>query len=82
MAFHGTDDGTIEYRINANLFKELKNIEANVKFTTIDNIGHAAASYAFTQTGDKPGTKTQYASTKCDQTDNSIDWLFKQKLKP
>ncbi|NQY63711.1 MAG: prolyl oligopeptidase family serine peptidase [Alteromonadaceae bacterium] len=77
--FHGDDDKIINYRWGVNVFNEMKQLGANMKFTSIKGIGHNAGSVAFSYTSDRLDTTTQYASDKSDKTENSLEWLFKQK---
>ncbi|NQY35863.1 MAG: prolyl oligopeptidase family serine peptidase [Alteromonadaceae bacterium] len=77
--FHGDDDKIINYRWGVNVFNEMKQLGANMKFTSIKDIGHNAGSVAFSYTGDRKDASTQYASDKSDKTENSLEWLFKQK---
>jgi len=77
--FHGDNDEIINYKWGETIFNEMKQLGANMKFTSIKGIGHNAGSVAFSHTGEHQHTSTQYASDKADQTANSLTWLFKQK---
>jgi len=77
--FHGDDDTIINYQWGVNVFNEMKQVGANMKFTSIRGIGHNAGSVAFSYTGKRTDVITQCASDRCDQTENSLEWLFNQK---
>lgn len=80
-AFHGHNDTVVDYDWGKNLFQEMKQVDANMKFTTIQDIGHGAGSYAFKYKGDSKNSSTQLASDQCDPTPDSLAWLFKQRIK-
>jgi predicted peptidase len=77
--FHGVDDTIINYQWGVNVFNEMKQVGANMKFTPIKGIGHSAWSVAFSYAGGRSDVTTQCASDRCEQTDNSLEWLFNQK---
>jgi predicted peptidase len=77
--FHGDDDKIIDYRWGVNVFDEMKQVGANMKFSSIKGIGHNAGSVAFSYTGKRQDVTTQCASDQCDPTENSLEWLFNQK---
>ncbi len=77
--FHGNDDKIINYQWGLKVFNEMKQLGANMKFTSIKGIGHNAGSVAFSYTGGRKDATTQYASDKADKIENSLEWLFKQR---
>ena len=77
-AFHGSDDTVVDYDWGKQLFLQMKAIGANMKFTSIQDIGHSASQYAFSYQGDHTKAQTELGSEKCDPTPNSLDWLFRQ----
>lgn len=76
--FHGDKDTVIDYDWGANLYNQMKAVSANMKFTTLTGIGHGASDYAF---GHKKmgNATTDYASEKCDKTEEPLEWLFRQR---
>jgi len=89
-AFHGEDDTVIPSVMSRDIFKAMKKMDGNMKYTELPNIGHGAPGFRYTGddeskghiTGDdeSKGHITQYASDRCDTTPEVWDWLFKQKL--
>jgi predicted peptidase len=78
-AFHGNDDQTVPVDLTRDAFQQLRAIHANTKYTELGGIGHGQ-DHTFIYDGDDPerGFVTQYASERCDRTDNLWDWLFAQ----
>ncbi len=56
--FHGDDDKIINYKWAVTIFNEMKQLGANMKFTSIKGIGHNAGSVAFSHTGEHQHTST------------------------
>jgi len=79
--FHGDADKTAPYSLSKNLFDELKKLNGNAKFTTLAGRGHGSSYHSFRYSGDNPnqGYITEYASDRCDKTDDVWDWLFRQE---
>ena len=82
-AFHGDNDPTVPYEATSYVFARMKELGGNMKFTTLNDIKHAAAIPAFSYSGDLPakGFTTAHASARTDKTENIWDWLFSQTLK-
>jgi len=80
-AFHGTDDPIVPFGFSQQIFDRLKEVEGNMKLTALDGVRHGSSRQAFRYTGDdaEKGWQTYNASDRCDTTENSWDWLFRQK---
>ncbi len=79
--FHGDADKTVPYSGSRHVFDQLTKLNGNTKFTTLGGKGHGSSRHAFRYKGDDPekGYITEYASDRCDKTDQVWDWLFRQK---
>jgi len=79
--FRGDADKTAPYSLSQNLFHERKKLNGNAKFTTLAGRGHGSSYHSFRYSGDEPNQRniTEYASDRCDKTDDAWDWLFRQK---
>jgi predicted peptidase len=78
--FHGYADNTISVDRSRDAFAALKKAGANVKYTEMRGVGHAAWVPAFRYVGDDRirGYETSYSGEECDRTDQVWDWLFAQ----
>ena len=79
-AFHGEDDTVVPAVLSRDIFKALKKMDGNMKYTELPNIGHGAQGFRYTGDDESKGHITQYTSDRCDSTPEVWDWLFKQKL--
>ncbi|MBI9072960.1 MAG: prolyl oligopeptidase family serine peptidase [Melioribacteraceae bacterium] len=79
-AFHGEDDPVVPAVMSRDIFKAMKKMDGNMKYTELPDIGHAAPGFRYTGDDESKGHITQYASDRCDITPEVWDWLFKQNL--
>jgi predicted peptidase len=81
-AFHGSADPTVPVEYTREIFARMKQLEGNLKFTELRDVGHNAERYAFGYEGDdaEKGFVTHYSSNRCDRTPDVWEWLFKQRL--
>jgi len=82
-SFHGNADNTVPVDLTRLAFQQLKELNGNMKYTELNDVGHNANLYAFAYTGDdaEKGFETHYASDRCDHTSDVWDWLFAQNRK-
>lgn len=80
-SFHGAADPTVPVELTRSVFRRLKEIGGNMKYTELKGVRHNANLTAFAYKGDDPerGFITQYASDRCDKTADVWDWLFAQR---
>ncbi|NQT13393.1 MAG: alpha/beta fold hydrolase [Planctomycetes bacterium] len=80
--FHGSADTVVPTDFTREVFAKMKQMDGNMKYTELSDVGHGASGIAFRYTGDDPaqGYVTQYASDRPDKTPDVWDWLFKQNL--
>ena len=81
-AFHGADDKTIPHGLTQLIFDSMKECGGNMKFTSMEGVGHGAADYAFIYQGDDAnrGFVTRYSSDRCDKQGDVWEWLFSFNL--
>lgn len=79
-AFHGSIDPIVPTAFTREIFRDMKKLAGNMKYTELDGVKHNASMFAFTYKGDDEtkGFITRYAGRKCDKTEDVWDWLFKQ----
>ncbi len=79
--FHGTADNIVSIEYTRDIFKKMKELGGNVKFTELEGVPHSAHKHGFWYKGDDPekGYITHYASSSCDKTQDTWEWLFKHK---
>jgi predicted peptidase len=80
-AFHGDRDTTVPYPVSVELFDKVKQAGGNMKLTTLGEVGHGSAGYAFSYQGDKTNPKfsTSTSGPHCDPTEDIWAWLFAQR---
>jgi len=78
-AFHGDKDKVAPFERAQKLFAEMKQLEANMKFTTWvgDDHGHGVTLKMITG-GDNGNT--QFSSNRCNREPEFMKWLFSQSL--
>ncbi len=81
-AFHGIDDKTVPHGLTQLIFDSMKECGGNMKFTSMEGVGHGAGDYAFVYQGDDAdrGFVTRYTSDCCDHENDVWDWLFAKSL--
>ena len=75
-AFHGDKDRVCPYEKQLKVFNALKKLNGNMKLTTWrgDNHGVSGKMIEPTENG-----KTELSSKRCDNEDDFLTWLFKQR---
>jgi predicted peptidase len=79
-SFHGEDDSVVPAVLTRDIFKAMKKMNGNMKYTELPNIGHGAPGFTYKGDDESKGHITRCASERCDTTNDVWDWLFKQKL--
>ena len=75
-AFHGDKDRVCPIEKGHKVFKQMKKIGGNFKFTTWKGDGHGISKKMIL--GGNNG-KTEFSSDKCDKEKDFMKWLFSQK---
>lgn len=79
-AFHSSEDRTVLPELTEVVFERMKELDGNMKFTRLGDVGHGAAAFAFVYTGDAMNEKftTKLSGDACDPTEDVWEWLFAQ----